>query len=151
MFFYAAGTSGFISFCWPGTSEMLAEIIKSHHTCSHPSLHAPEHKERCRFFTDFIWFFIFIFWLIRLFCSPFSCQCISKKISNGSSYRIIRNPALVSVSSTYSSHLFSSGMLTPAISRFQRLRSSASSVMKYREALVTFPIFLSFLSSTSMR
>ena len=36
MFFCAAAISGLISFRWPGTSEMLTEIGKIHHTRSHP-------------------------------------------------------------------------------------------------------------------
>ena len=61
MFFCAAWTSGFISFRWPGTREMLAEIRKTHHTRSFPSLHAQEHKERCRFFTGFFFGFSFFY------------------------------------------------------------------------------------------
>ena len=35
MFFCATSISGLISFCWPGTREMLAKIRKIHHTRSH--------------------------------------------------------------------------------------------------------------------
>jgi hypothetical protein len=49
MFICAATISGLISFRWPGTREMLTQIRKTHHTCSHPVIHAKNIKKGAGF------------------------------------------------------------------------------------------------------